>query len=187
MEKRILAAAEHCFNKHSIKKTKIDDICTHANISRPSFYRFFKNKQDLLLYIARREIMKVVEKLEDILDDCNTVEEAFEEIIVYGVLEFPKSETVRFMLGPTNLAFTLKAVNEANMGTTLHLEQGWMKIINIARAQGKLRDGFDAIEMMEWLQLLETLLIVSGSILGTSEEKLRRQIQLFVVPAFLKS
>ena len=101
------------------------------------------------------------------------------------VLDFPKSETVRFLLGTNNLEFTLKEVNKANLGTSLHLELGWKRIIEVAHHQGRLRENFSAEEMVDWLQLLETLLIVSGEILETPEEKLRRQVRAFVVPALL--
>ncbi len=185
MEKRILAAAEHCFREYSIQKTKIDDICMEAGISRPSFYRFYKNKQDLLLFIAQREIVSVVQRLDQLIEQYDDIEEVFVEAIMICVLDFPKSETVRFLLGTNNLEFTLKEVNKANLGTSLHLELGWKRIIEVAHHQGRLRENFSAEEMVDWLQLLETLLIVSGEILETPEEKLRCQVRAFVVPALL--
>lgn len=53
----ILESAKSIFFQHGIKRVTIEEICKKANVSKMTFYKFFKNKNDLA---------KVV--LEDILN-----------------------------------------------------------------------------------------------------------------------
>ncbi|HYP95908.1 MAG TPA: helix-turn-helix domain-containing protein, partial [Mycobacterium sp.] len=45
---RILAAAERCIDRHGIRKTTMDDVASEVGLSRPSVYRYFADRDDLL-------------------------------------------------------------------------------------------------------------------------------------------
>jgi len=45
---RILAAAQRCIDRHGIRKTTMDDIAAEVGLSRPSVYRYFADREDLL-------------------------------------------------------------------------------------------------------------------------------------------
>ena len=44
---RILRAAMHVFGRLGYVDTRVEDILTEAEISRPTFYRYFKSKEDV--------------------------------------------------------------------------------------------------------------------------------------------
>src|ERR1700727_4094134 len=51
---RILAAAERCIDRHGIRKTTMDDVAGEVGLSRPSVYRYFADRDDLLIELITR-------------------------------------------------------------------------------------------------------------------------------------
>src|SRR6201995_5694731 len=51
---RILAAAERCIDRHGIRKTTMDDVACEVGLSRPSVYRYFADRDDLLIELITR-------------------------------------------------------------------------------------------------------------------------------------
>src|ERR1700747_2026823 len=51
---RILAAAERCIDRHGVRKTTMDDIASEVGLSRPSVYRYFADRDDLLVELITR-------------------------------------------------------------------------------------------------------------------------------------
>src|SRR4051794_25288102 len=48
----VLQAAERCIQRHGIRKTTMDDIAREAGTSRPSIYRHFADREELLLSLS---------------------------------------------------------------------------------------------------------------------------------------
>lgn len=69
---RILASAAHCFQTRGAKQTRVQDICEQAAASRTSFYREFRNVDDVLANIAMQRwsdmLAHTVSKVEKISD-----------------------------------------------------------------------------------------------------------------------
>src|ERR1700756_178522 len=51
---RILAAAERCIARHGIRKTTMEDIASEVGMSRPGVYRYFADRDDLLIELITR-------------------------------------------------------------------------------------------------------------------------------------
>ena len=52
----VLAAAVGVFSKHGIEATRIEDLLEASNVSRRTFYKYFRSKDEVLaaLYEGRR-------------------------------------------------------------------------------------------------------------------------------------
>jgi AcrR family transcriptional regulator len=59
---RILAAAERCIARHGIRKTTMDDIASEAGLSRPSVYRYFADRNDLLIELNTRHALSLLDR-----------------------------------------------------------------------------------------------------------------------------
>jgi len=51
---RILDAAYHCFTRHGVQRTTMDDIAVRANMSRPAVYQYVRNKEDAFRRLVAR-------------------------------------------------------------------------------------------------------------------------------------
>src|ERR1700756_1248656 len=59
---RILAAAERCIDRHGIRKTTMDDVACEVGLSRPSVYRYFADRDDLLIELITRHARALLER-----------------------------------------------------------------------------------------------------------------------------
>lgn len=48
---QIISTAQSLFWKYGMRRVSIEEICREANVSKMTFYKFFKNKVDLVKYI----------------------------------------------------------------------------------------------------------------------------------------
>src|ERR1700739_976782 len=59
---RILAAAERCIDRHGIRKTTMDDMPCEVGLSRPSVYRYFADRDDLLIELNIRHARALINR-----------------------------------------------------------------------------------------------------------------------------
>src|SRR6201998_4674674 len=59
---RILAAAERCIDRHGIRKTTMDDVACEVGLSRPSVYRYFADRDDLLVELITRHARALLDR-----------------------------------------------------------------------------------------------------------------------------
>lgn len=50
----VLDAAENVFGSRGLQKTKMGDVATAANVSRPLLYRYFRDKEALFEAVVDR-------------------------------------------------------------------------------------------------------------------------------------
>lgn len=79
----IIQASERLFSQHGWQRISIGDICAEAKISRVSFYRYFKNKIELLKEIIALQQVKVKTRYTEILRDVTNIEELINAIFSY--------------------------------------------------------------------------------------------------------
>jgi AcrR family transcriptional regulator len=79
----IIQASENLFSQHGWQRISIGDICAEAKISRVSFYRYFKNKIELLKEIIALQQVKVKTRYTEILRDTTNIEELINAIFNY--------------------------------------------------------------------------------------------------------
>ncbi|HAN79760.1 MAG TPA: hypothetical protein DCQ31_19365 [Bacteroidales bacterium] len=53
-KQHIIDAASPLFMKYGIKKVSIEEICTEAEVSKMTFYKYFENKTKLVLYLLNQ-------------------------------------------------------------------------------------------------------------------------------------
>jgi AcrR family transcriptional regulator len=102
---RILAAAERCVDRYGIRKTTIDDVACEVGLSRPSIYRYFADRDDLLIELITRHARALIARTHKVMS-CQSVlsDQIIESILYIGELGRRDSLT-RHMIDPhsTNL------------------------------------------------------------------------------------
>ena len=86
----IVDAALKVFLEMGYSRAKISDICRVANVTRGAVYWYFRNKEDILLYLADSLAHEIEQK----------INESFEQ----GTTNFEKTEIrMSFTMPPLNL------------------------------------------------------------------------------------
>src|ERR1700739_1035606 len=80
---RILAAAERCIDRHGIRKTTMDDIASEVGLSRPSVYRYFADRDDLLVELISRHGRTLVNRVHKTISRQSCLPDQIVESVLY--------------------------------------------------------------------------------------------------------
>lgn len=68
---QIRSAGKELFWKYGIKRVAVEEICTQANVSKMTFYKYFRNKKELALTILDYTVGAALKDYEDLITkDC---------------------------------------------------------------------------------------------------------------------
>src|ERR1700741_1342518 len=62
VRERILAAAERCIVRYGFRKTTMDDIASELGLTRPNVYRYFADRDDLLIELNTRQARALLDR-----------------------------------------------------------------------------------------------------------------------------
>ena len=80
-QRQILEAAWDLFMRYGIKRVTVEEICLTAGVSKVTFYKYFKNKIDLAVFILNKEFTDGVNRYKEIMAQDIPYEHKAKEII----------------------------------------------------------------------------------------------------------
>src|SRR5271169_2228055 len=80
---RILAAAERCIDRHGIRKTTMDDVACEVGLSRPSVYRYFADRDDLLIELITRHARVLLVRARKSVSPQSSLPDQIVETVLY--------------------------------------------------------------------------------------------------------
>lgn len=78
---QIIDTAHDLFWDHGIRRVSVEEICQTAGVSKMTFYKYFKNKIDLVLFILNRTFLDGVAKYKSIMAQNIPYSEKAKEMI----------------------------------------------------------------------------------------------------------
>jgi AcrR family transcriptional regulator len=81
---RILAAAMQCYTKSGVASATIDDIAEQAGVSRRTVYRYFDNKEAIIVAVVEEQAEPFFDQLRNNLTDLEATD--FRQLLIYCVL-----------------------------------------------------------------------------------------------------
>lgn len=77
----IVATAQRLFYRHGIRRVSIEEICQTARVSKMTFYKFFKNKADLLRFLMDQIYDVAVKEYREIINQKISYDEIVKQMI----------------------------------------------------------------------------------------------------------
>jgi len=77
----IAKAAVSCFAKQGLTNTSIQDIANEANVSKSLVFYYYKNKENLFIYLVKNQQNTNLEEIKKIIENCNNPLDQFKNII----------------------------------------------------------------------------------------------------------
>jgi len=185
---RLVVAAATCVDRFGLGKTTVEDVATEAKVSRATIYRYFANRDELLLGVMLRELEQSPDDdFTAVIDAVSSVDELVEVVVVSSERLLERIRTnpkLRLWLtteGP-GVSATLAGASQAlfagyaeDVGP--HLER--------LQTRGLLRDDRTATEISEWiLRVILSLLTVDGPGPRNPDEE-RSMLRAFLAPALV--
>jgi AcrR family transcriptional regulator len=185
VRERLLDAAEECLQQFGPQKTSMEDVARAAGMSRATVYRYFENRDALLLGVASRQAANLAADAMGYLARFDNISDWLVEGLLYTLRELPKRPVFASLV--TSL--------DSRSGTTLFLGSNAMVEIGVdvlqpmfdmAKGQGVVREDLDLHLLIEWLLRVLWTYLNAPSQVATDEEGMRRLFKMMLIPTVLK-
>lgn len=186
VRERLLDAAEGCLAQFGPQKTSMEDVARAAGMSRATVYRYFENRDALLLGVVSRQASKLAAESLGYLSQFTTIADWLVEGLLFTLREIPKRPV---------FASLVTSLDSRASGSLLLGSSGLIEIgVNVlrpmfanAKEQGLLRDDIDIDMLIEWLLRVLWTYLNAPSQVATDEDGMRKLFQMMLIPAVLKN
>jgi AcrR family transcriptional regulator len=179
---RVLAAAERCIERYGIRKTTMEDIALEAGMSRPSVYRYFADRDDLLVALISQHSRALLDKAHKFIARQGTLPDQIVEGLLYLADHGRRDPFTRYMVNLDGTDLGRRMVT-SHASETL-VAEFWDPFLDAAVRAGTLPDGLTRPDTHLWLRNL-CLMIMRGLEEGDGDtQRYRTILRTFVAPAF---
>ncbi len=182
MQDRILRAAAACFRERGVEGTSMGDIAAAAGLQRPNLYRYFPNKEALVLEVLMRETRSVHAERRARVRLAGPVGPLLVESLVSGQALARGDELIRFAMTGETAELTADLVRSESL--LFDVEKAyWEPLLAYGRERDELRDDLADDEIVRWFFVSQFLMFSHEDFFPA--EAVRDQVERFVVPAVL--
>ena len=185
VRERLLDAAEGCLEQFGAQKTSMEDVARAAGMSRATVYRYFENRDALLLGVASRQASALAAEAINYLSRYDTISDWMVEGLLFTLRELPRRPV---------FASLVTSLDSRSSGNLLLGSTGLIQIgVNVlgpvfanAKEQGLLRDEIEPEMLIEWLLRMLWTYLNAPSQVAADEEGMRKLFRMMLIPAVLK-
>lgn len=181
---RVIKAAYECFDRFGVKKTTIEDIAAQAEMSRPTVYRYFSGKDDILRHICSLEIRKVNDELRSRISRRDTFADLLTECLLLTTRIAHDNKYVRLLVESSEV--TSRSADPASNDYTAN-RAVWGTLLETAMKRDEVAPDLTIDSVASWLILAESMLLIKVDSVAFSDDELRSFIRRFVVAPLLPS
>jgi AcrR family transcriptional regulator len=179
---RILAAAEHCIDRHGIRKTTMDDVACEVGLSRPSVYRYFADRDDLLIELISRHARALLARARKSISRQGSLPDRIVETVLYTAEHGRRDPLTRHCIDPDGTSLGKRMI--ASGTTEMIRAEMWDAILDAAVANNELPPGLPRSDIHLWLGNV-TVMVMRGLEDGDGDVRRYRSIlRRFVAPGF---
>jgi len=179
---RILAAAERCIDRHGIRKTTMDDVACEVGLSRPSVYRYFADRDELLIELITRHARALLARARKSISRHTSLADQIVESVLYTAEHGRRDPLTRHVIDPDGTSLGKRMI--ASGTTEMCRAEMWDPLLDAAVANNELPPGLPRSDIHLWLGNV-TKIVMRGLEDGEGDIRRYRSIlRRFVVPAF---
>jgi AcrR family transcriptional regulator len=179
---RILAAAERCIDRHGIRKTTMDDVACEVGLSRPSVYRYFADRDDLLVELITRHARALLARARKSISRQSSLPDQIVETVLYTAEHARRDPMTRHIIDPDGTSLGRRM--NASGTTEMMRAEMWDPVLDAGVANNELPPGLPRSDIHLWLGNV-TVMVMRGLEEGDGDVRRYRSIlRRFVVPAF---
>lgn len=186
MRVRLCIAALACIERFGLAKTTLEDVATEARVSRQTIYRYFANRDELLLEALLHELARTAgpDPSDAMLPGVATPADAV-EVLIEGVLF--QLESIR--TNPTLSA--LVATEGESVRATLdgasrllfqHYADDLRPWLELGQRTGYLNPALQPDELSEWVMRVTLSLFFTEGPVARDPDQLRTYLKTYLTP-----
>lgn len=179
LRQRVLDAAEKSIRIRGLVRSSMTELVKASGVSRRTFYKVFRSKEDVVKGIVDRKIEVTIGKAMDIIGREVTTTDKIESIlrVVQGVLSFITPELMRDMA--TVHPQLWEYINERR----LRALQIWREIIVEGQSRGEIRTDVDPEIFMQMLTTIAQHMVNPHFMTehGLTPSKMIEQVRIILI------
>ncbi|HVW31520.1 MAG TPA: helix-turn-helix domain-containing protein [Acidimicrobiia bacterium] len=182
----ILDAAVACFDHFGIEATRMDDIAGEAGLQRPNLYRYFANRDAIVVEVILRDIRRLSLRLGAVLrfsGPARAVLLSALEVAIESLHESPFARHLRDRPEHIRTIVHLAASSDEVFASAVHAS--WAAIFDYAESRGELRRDIDPGAGIRWIIFVMFYCFLYPEALG-GHDQVPTYLETFVVDAILE-
>jgi AcrR family transcriptional regulator len=186
VRERLLDAAEGCLEQFGPQKTSMEDVARAAGMSRATVYRYFENRDALLLGVASRQAADLATEAMTFLGQFTTLSDWLVEGCLFTLREIPKRPVFASLV----TSLDSSAASKLLLGSTGMIQIGvnvLRPMFGNAKEQGLLREDLDIDMVIEWLLRVLWTYLNAPSQVAPDEDSMRKLFRMLLLPSVLKT
>jgi AcrR family transcriptional regulator len=182
VRERILAAAERCIDRHGVRKTTMVDIASEVGLSRPSVYRYFADRDDLLVELITRHGRALLDRAHKTISRQSSLSDQIVESLLYIADHGRRDPLTRYLIDPDGTSIGRQMI-ASGMSETITAEL-WDPYLDAALANNELPPGLPRSDVYLWLGNVGNM-VMRGLEDGDGDlKRYRSMLRRFLAPAF---
>jgi AcrR family transcriptional regulator len=182
---RILAAAERCIDRHGIRKTTMDDVASEVGLSRPSVYRYFADRDDLLVELITRHARALLDRSRKSIPRQSSLTDQIVENVLYTAERARRDPLTRHVIDPDGTSLGRRMI--ASGTTEMIRAEMWDPVLDAALANSELPAGLPRSDIHLWLGNVTKMVMRGLEDRDGDVRRYRSILRRFVVPAFTRA
>ncbi|MFF3467923.1 TetR/AcrR family transcriptional regulator [Streptomyces sp. NPDC001984] len=179
----VIKAAERCIRRHGIVKTTMDDIAREAGMSRPSIYRYFTDREELLVALTTKHSRALTKRAHRFIARQHSFAEQLVEGLIYIADHGHRDEFTRSLL--TRDGSDFRRLLRSTDAFTVLTAEFWDLFLDAAERNGELKKDIDRRDMHVWLGSVGLMLMSFFEQSPRQPRDYRTFLRTFVVPGFV--
>ncbi len=182
---QLLEAAELTFERYGIRKTTMEDIAQAAGVSRASVYRYFEDRDSLILEIVLRHGEELQKSTREFVAQFDTFEDILVEGLLFEIEYARKDQFLHLLLSPGHIDIATRVIGSSEAAVDV-AAQVWEPLIEEAQRRGEVAADLDRREARRWILLVNMILLSRTDFHDADTDTLRGLVKRFVLPAFVQ-
>jgi len=181
MRAELLRAADRCIQRHGIRKTTMDDIAREAGMSRPSLYRHFADREELLLALSTAHARALTTRTLAAIAAYGSFSERLVEGLLCLAEDGHRDELIRFLVSRDDAE--VRSGRQATAAAAGLTADFWDAFLTSAGRASEMHAAGERREVHRWLGIVSALLMSlmdQGS--ARTRDEYRDLLHTFVVP-----
>jgi AcrR family transcriptional regulator len=181
-EDKIVSAAYVTFARYGIAKTTMEDIAISAGITRPTVYKYFISKNEIVNHLSHLEIHKLHSEVRRRSLKHDSLVENIVEALLAGTRVSSRNIYVRRVMEavyiPSASTSPAESVHRIN-------KDWWRQLVEDNVRENEFNNDLSVDEIASWLSMSIAVLLIKVESVETTDAELRAFISRFIVPPLM--
>jgi AcrR family transcriptional regulator len=179
---RILAGAERCIERHGIRKTTMEDIASEVGMSRPGVYRYFSDRDDLLIELITRHAAMLRDRAHKVMSRQSGLADQIVEGLLFAASESILDPVMRYIVDPESSSLAQRVIESRN--SELLSGEFFDPYLDVAYVNNELPRDLPRSDVYLWLTSVGLMMMRGLRDGDVDVARYRSILRRFVAPAF---